>query len=442
LEARTPFWRGLGDALVRRYAHSYWALLALLGSALVPLTLLFLLRGMRMVQYAVAGAAGAVGLALAFAYPYYALLASLFIAYSGLDRSLPGPVAWGLLAVATGRVLYDWFSGQQLEWGSRNFRVSTALFLAIVLTSLLFAYDIGDSLVHLTQLGIGLGIFVAVSGLCTNPRRVQQLLLVFAAGFTLQVTRYFMELVSAFGAAIVLQPTGKRLAEGDANQTAVIASCLLVPLVQMMERLSIGKRLLIAPLVVINVVAVILSTSRIGMILLVLAGLYLLLRSRHRALYSLLVAIALVVFFVNVPTRYWTRFVALGQLSDMVVDRSLLLRMHAQEVGWTIFMDHFWTGVGIGNFGTWSQRYMSIDLWAHNSLLDVAATLGIFGFVIYVFWLGSGVQMLAAAARRVRRARSKLGWGVSLDLAGVLALHTWARSTELENGAAGVTSSE
>lgn len=429
MEARTPFWRDLGDALVRRYAHSYWALIALAGTALVPLTLLYLLRGLRMVQYAIVGAAGAVGLALAFAHPYYTLLASVFVAYSGLDRYLPGAVAWGLLAVAAGRVGYDWIGGKRLVWGTPHFRISTAIFLASVLTSLLFADDIEVSFAHLAQFGIGFGFFVAVSGLCATPRRVQQLLLVFAVAFALQVMGYVMALVNAFGAAIVLQPTGRRLAQGDANLTAVVACCLFVPLVQRMERSPMRTRLLLAPVVVIMVVAVIISTSRIGMILLALAIVYLLLRSRHRVLYLSLVALAIIVFLMNVPTRYWTRFVALGQLSDVVVDRSLLLRMHAQEVGWTIFMDHFWTGVGVGNFATWSQRYMSLDLWAHNSLLDVAATLGIFGLVVYLFWLGSGIQMLALAAKRMRHARSKLGYGVSLDVAGVLALYLIASLT-------------
>jgi O-antigen ligase len=42
---------------------------------------------------------------------------------------------------------------------------------------------------------------------------------------------------------------------------------------------------------------------------------------------------------------------------------------------------------------------MSLDLVAHNSYLEVAATLGIFGFFAYMGWLAGGFGMLRRAAR-------------------------------------------
>ena len=42
---------------------------------------------------------------------------------------------------------------------------------------------------------------------------------------------------------------------------------------------------------------------------------------------------------------------------------------------------------------------MSVPLWAHNTYLDVAATLGIFGFVAFIAWQASGLAMVGRAHR-------------------------------------------
>lgn len=429
MATRVPFWRQVGDAIVRRYADSYWALLGLLGLALVPLALMYLVRGVQMVRYGIAGVVGAIGAALLFAHPLLALFLSVFVAFSRLDFVLPGPVSRALLTLAVARLLFDSLSGKPLEWGSRDHRIALTLLLGMMLTSLLFAYDMSNAFTPLTHVAVGLLLYIAVSGLCAHPKRVQQLMLVFSAAFAFEVARYVMKLVSAVGSGVLLQPTGKRLAQGEVNVTATLACCLLVPLVQIMQRSSLRMRLVLSPLVVINIVAVVLSTSRIGFILLGLAAIYLVLRSRHRLLLFALIGTSALVFYFSIPERYWTRFVSLGQLTDIVVDRSLLMRMHVQEVGWRIFMEHFWTGVGIGNFGAWSQRYMSIDLWAHNSLLDVAATLGIFGLAAYLFWLGSAFGMLRSTIQRAGERRLALARAVSFDMAGALGLFLVAALT-------------
>ncbi len=421
MEARSLFWRDLGNALVRRYAQSYWALLGLLGVILVPLSALYLVRGVRMVRYAVAAAVAVTGLAFAFSRPYYTLLAAMFIGYSTLDLFLPGPVAWGLLAVAAGRVFYDWLGGTPLEWGSRHFKISTAVLLAIVVTSLMLVDSMERSMVPLQHVAIGLLMYVAISGLCTTPERVRALLVTIALAFSFQLARFIAALVSIFGSGAVLRPTGSRLALGDPNITAVIASSLLIPLVHLTETASWRWRIVLIPVIIVNVLSIIITTSRIGMLALALACVYLLVRSRYRVVYAVTVAAALLIFFTNVPARYWTRFISLGQMADtIVVDRSLLLRMHALEAGWQIFMDHFWTGVGFGNFGAWSQRYMSLDLRAHNTPLDVAATLGIFGLAAYVYWVWSGFGMVATSAFGV--SRRSLSRGLGLDILGLLAV--------------------
>jgi len=118
--------------------------------------------------------------------------------------------------------------------------------------------------------------------------------------------------------------------------------------------------------------------------------------------------VVLVSVLSSLPQKYWVRFTDLGQLGGILIDRSLRLRQHALEAGWEIFREHPWLGVGLGNFSSETPRYMSVPLWAHNTYLDVAATLGIFGFLAFVAWQASGLAMVRRA-HRLWRIAARLG---------------------------------
>lgn len=67
-------------------------------------------------------------------------------------------------------------------------------------------------------------------------------------------------------------------------------------------------------------------------------------------------------------------------------------RIKLWKTTYYMFRDHFWTGVGNGNYLTWYPRYIKkypqLNLWrpevtAHNSYLKIFAELGIFGGLLF-----------------------------------------------------------
>ncbi len=118
----------------------------------------------------------------------------------------------------------------------------------------------------------------------------------------------------------------------------------------------------------------------------------------------LAVVAALIAVLPKLPAAYWVRFVSLFQLGGIIVDRSLQMRQHVLQVGWSMFLHHPWVGVGLGNFEANAPRGMSLDLMAHNSFLEIAASLGVVGILAYVAWILSGFGMARRAAALWRAA--------------------------------------
>src|SRR5262245_11816833 len=347
---------------------------------------------MRGLVLGVGGLAGAVLSLVFLARPYETLLLSMFVFGSGLDVFLPGPVALALLAVATGRALYDLMSGHSLSWGTPTFKVSLAILMGIALTSLVMARSFA--------LAWGLMFFTAITCHVNRTRRIRRLLLTMSLAFATSILVRLYQFLRSAGAVYLLYPTGEtRFGVGDPNFTAVFAAAYLVTLLPLLGWCKGWWRLALVPVVMLHLVAVVLSASRTGLVLVGLMTLILLIRA-PRARWPVLGGLVVVgIVLVNLPRKYWLRFTDLQQVGGIVVERSLQLRMHALEAGLEMFRRHPWLGIGLGNFPAESPRYMSVPLWAHNSYLDVAVTLGIFGLLAFLVWLLSGMEMVARAAR-------------------------------------------
>jgi O-antigen ligase len=188
---------------------------------------------------------------------------------------------------------------------------------------------------------------------------------------------------------------------GDPNVHAGQVNCILPMLAAAIPFLRGRYRLALVPVLLLLIGSVIVSQSRAGMVILVLVLLGLLLRSgRHARALMAITAVVLVVVLLWLPRIYWVRFVSIGQLAGIVVDRSLLLRQHAMQTAWQVFVDHPLFGVGLGALRDHSPRHMLGTFVAHNSFLEVAATLGVVGLAAYAAWLWTGFGMARRAAAR------------------------------------------
>jgi O-antigen ligase len=393
--------RELGDHIAQAVGQSGWRLLGLcLGVLGVPLAAIYLWRGLSGAFLVGGAVAGGVAFLVAFAHPFATLLACTFILFSGLDGILPGPVAAGLAAIVAARLGFDALGGRRIDWGTAAFRVSLTLLFAIALSSLVMARSLQPAERLLWHILWGLLLFTSISTYADSTAKLAASMLTVSVALGVGVVQLLVRFAQAGVLVFLLHPVGdERVGVLEPNLTAVFACCLLFPLVHVMERSRGWRRWLPLPAVALLVVAVILAVSRIGMALLGLAVGILLIRGRRSRPFVVLGLAGLGLVLLRLPEKYWLRFVSLGQLSGIVVDRSLQLRQHALEAGWSIFCAHPWLGVGLGNFSSETPRYMSVPLWAHNTYLDVAATLGIFGLVAFVGWQVSGLEMVARAGR-------------------------------------------
>jgi len=110
-------------------------------------------------------------------------------------------------------------------------------------------------------------------------------------------------------------------------------------------------------------------------------------RERRRALLLTLgaaVALTAIVLPADVFDRYAT-------IHEYEKDESAMIRLAVWKAGAEMFADHLFTGTGAGTFSTvYGQSYINREvggnMWlaAHNSYVQIAAELGIFGLVIWV----------------------------------------------------------
>jgi O-antigen ligase len=73
--------------------------------------------------------------------------------------------------------------------------------------------------------------------------------------------------------------------------------------------------------------------------------------------------------------------------SDLADTASFMIRVTYWKVGLTMIQDNFWTGVGLGNFGTAYAKYQYLGAGdvqaAHNAYLQFFCETGVFGFLAF-----------------------------------------------------------
>lgn len=152
---------------------------------------------------------------------------------------------------------------------------------------------------------------------------------------------------------------------------------------------------------VVCTLSIIFSYSRGGLLALVVAMLVVLLHHRPRVVEVLLVLTIIIVILSNVPGQYTER---MKTMVDLVAGRldpreedSIRVRTSAYIVGFKMFMDHPWLGVGMHNFPVMYPSYsreVGIDPsgkeWAPHSLyLEALSELGFLGFSIFLIILAN-----------------------------------------------------
>jgi O-antigen ligase len=396
-------WRELGGGLAATYARSTWRLPVLfLGGGLLFLLPLYLLRGVRLVEIAVLAILALVAAAVGFTRPFQTLCLGLFMIFSGVGRYLPaaGFLVTGLVLVSVARGICDILDRGPADLGTRSFGLSLGTLLAASLTSLLVAHNFKMAAGEAWHITFGLLLYFALSRFADSPQRILAAVIAVSAGLGVGTLVVLRGLLTVGGLQLLALASEARFGGigGDPNLQACYANCCVATLVYAMGYARRWARVGLAVLLLLLVATVVLSQSRAGMLLLGLVLLVVLLGQRRSRQYAFLGIAVLAVVALTLPRVYWVRFESIGQLGGIVVDRSLQLRQHALEGGWGLFLEHPWFGVGLGNFSDRSPHFMLGHFLAHNTFVEVAATIGLIGGLAYIGLLASGWYMTRQAA--------------------------------------------
>ena len=421
---QTDNWKHTLDLFSRRYSTSSWRLPVIsLTLAAAYFGTFYAIRGLRGLLLS-AGLLGGVGVfVVCFANPFPTFLVSLLIGHSTLDYYLPGPISNSLLALVLARVLFDLLGGKRVDLGTSAFRIALSVLTLICLSSLLFARRVADASAELELFFIGVTYLICISALVDRPSRISLFLQVLIVSFLISIAFVSKELIITGGLAMLGTRYAPRLSAGgfDPNVASMMSVCLFPFTVFLFTQSHRIKRLVWLVLTLALGLAVVMSASRMGMVVL---GMVLFLLTFHYRKLALLAVVAAVLVAAFLPQEYWVRFVSLGQLGGIVVDRSLQLRQHALETAWELFKSHPFTGVGLGCVAAESGRYMSMPKVAHNTYVALLAGLGIFGFLAYFAWFASGVRMAFRALRLTRLekqgAATSLTWMILVSYAALL----------------------
>jgi O-antigen ligase len=163
------------------------------------------------------------------------------------------------------------------------------------------------------------------------------------------------------------------------------------------------QRLWLLAAIALMIVGIIKSGSRGGFLGLLIISVLLLIRSSKQARKYALMAIlgGAILFVAAAPTAYWARISTIFSLEKDYNMHQQTGRMKVWENGLKMVAAHPLMGVGISGFNVAHADFSgtNINISPHNSFLQIAAELGLPGFLLFVAIIFTSIF----AARRVRR---------------------------------------
>jgi O-antigen ligase len=248
-------------------------------------------------------------------------------------------------------------------------------------------------------------IFVLMLHAIATPRRLEQfveLILVCCAYLAFRAILDYARGVNVTAYGRVYGTVGGIF--GNPNDLAMnLVTFFPLALAGLVAPLRTWKRLFCAGLVITLLGAIVATQSRAGFLglvaVLVLAGIWLG-RRRPGMIGAALVAAMLAVPFV--PSAYWERMASIGN-KDQDQTGSFEARQTVMREAFQAFLDRPLTGVGAGQFSNYAPEGR-VESWheSHNVVLQIAADLGIFGLLIFLFLIWRGFGAVRSSHRMLR----------------------------------------
>jgi O-antigen ligase len=177
------------------------------------------------------------------------------------------------------------------------------------------------------------------------------------------------------------------------------------------------RRLAAAGFAVLMMGTVVFTKSRAGVLGLALAlGAFVVFGRRVRPAFTAAIVAATLLAAPFLPSSFWNRMATIAneEQDKALFTGSAEARRVLLEEGVKAFLEHPLTGVGAGQFKNYNPPGRR-ERWreTHNSLLQVAADLGIFGVLAFVFLILSGVRAAFQSRRLLARAGARVQPGTS-----------------------------
>lgn len=193
---------------------------------------------------------------------------------------------------------------------------------------------------------------------------------------------------------------------GDPNYFALTAVlCLPFGLILGLERPVRWERRFYLGCALLTLFAVMLAGSRGGFLGLLVSGFVVAWYSRNRVRYLVVGSLFLAAVLALAPSSPLTRLLW-PDASDQGSSQKHQALLFA---GLRMFSDHFWTGVGVGNFKPMVRRYLDqghdYEAIAHNTYVEVGAELGIGGLLVFVGMFAFSFHSLRKIRRQTGRGR-------------------------------------
>jgi O-antigen ligase len=276
----------------------------------------------------------------------------------------------------------------------------------LILATLPFSIWKAGSFATFTDLFLkALLIFILMLHAVATPRRLEQFVGLILACCTYLAVRAILDYargvnVTAYGR--VYGTVGGIF--GNPNDLAMnLVTFLPLALAGLIAPLRTWKRLFCGGVAFVSLAAIVATQSRSGFLglaaVLVLTGIWLG-RRRPGMIAAGLVAAMLAGPFV--PSAYWERMASIANKEQdqtgSYESRRLLLAEAFQA-----FLDRPLTGVGAGQFRNYAPEGRA-ESWheSHNVLLQLAADLGIFGPLIFLFLVWRGFGAVRSSHRMLR----------------------------------------
>ena len=333
-----------------------------------------------------ATAAGLPGIRELFQRDYtlpYKLLVALLVFHSFRpDRLIPGgSILLYFPTIVLGILMILWFRIPRKVL----FNTQTKLFIAFLATitiGMLLARNKSLAFWQFTSLVLYSFIpYLVMVQFIDTPSKVSKYLRLF------YILALFFAFLGILNKAIIIVP-----ALADENDFALFMN-ILIPIGFFLgqDATVLKKKIFYYSSLMILVMAIVSSFSRVALVGLIATGLFLFYKSKNKLTSVLLLALLVITIFSFAPQQYWDKIETIQtQGAEQGTGRE---RVESWKAGWRMFLDNPIVGVGPRNFGIWFPEYYiqygtksPQNMWgrvAHSLYFTLLPETGIIGTLLF-----------------------------------------------------------